>query len=188
MPVEAVPATAVHAPPGEATPTTVLACALGLTSLAFGVQADRGPLLLAGATAFAVLIVGFVWPVLALRGARVTLQSMPRDAVVGTNVAVEIAIRARGQYEVRILDGSTPWQSGDGSGAGTLVMLAARRGVVRRIHVELRTGAPLGVFIRRRVYAVPIDPPLLVGPVPAHALWRPRTTPEVTARDAPPDR
>jgi len=56
----------IRSGPGEFTVVAVLWGVFGLYSLAHGFVDDRAPLVVVGAAAFSVMIVGLVWPVLVL--------------------------------------------------------------------------------------------------------------------------
>jgi uncharacterized protein (DUF58 family) len=162
----------------------VLAASLGLYAVASGVESDRGPLVLVGAAAWAVLAVGIVWPIVALRRVRVTAR-VPRDAFVGDHVPVSLTVHARSALQLRTLDPPSPWHVVyPGAESGTIRHLAARRGVMTWLRVEVRSGAPLGVFLRRRSFTVAVEPPLYIAPRPRRASWFPTTLPEDAARDA----
>src|SRR3954449_156204 len=80
--------------PGDFTAMAVLWGAFGLYALRQGFADDRSPLVLVGATAFAVMLVGVLWPVLALRGLDLHLRA-PSDATVGARMTLELDVRSR---------------------------------------------------------------------------------------------
>ncbi len=171
------------ATPGEFGLVAVLAAGLGLYSVASGVEADRAPLVVVGAAAWAVLAVGIVWPIIALRRVSVTARAA-HDTVVGDLVEVSIDVAVRGAAQVRTLDPPSPWHYVVGPTEGVIRHTASRRGVFTALRVEVRSGAPLGVFIRRRVITVPLGAPLAVAPRPVRMTWRPQVIPVDATRDA----
>jgi uncharacterized protein (DUF58 family) len=155
---------AMQAGPGDFTAMAVLWGAFGLYALRQGFADDRSPLVLVGATAFAVMAIGVAWPILAMRNIKVTARA-PSDATVGSRVAIELDVRARARdVRVRLLDPPTAWAHADQFASGVILQRPTHRGVYRRVRVELKTSAPLGVFTRRRVIVATLDAPLYVAP------------------------
>jgi uncharacterized protein (DUF58 family) len=176
-------ARSLAAAPGEFGPVAVLTASLGLYAVASGVESDRGPLIVIGAAAWAVLLVGIVWPIIALRRWRCTVDN-PTDAVVGEHVTLGITIDGRGAFEVRTLDPPSPWHRAYGHSRGELRHLASHRGVAQAVRIEVRTGAPFGVFVRRRQMVVPLHAPLYIAPRPRRKRWSMQSVPADAARDA----
>jgi uncharacterized protein (DUF58 family) len=142
----------------------VLWGAFGLYALRQGFADDRSPLVIVGATAFAVMVVGVVWPIIAMRRVSVSTHT-PNDATVGQRTLVELDVHSRARdVRVRLLDPPTPWVRVDRNAKGTIVQRPPHRGVYRRVRIELKTSAPLGVFTRRRVLNVALPGPLYVAP------------------------
>jgi uncharacterized protein (DUF58 family) len=151
-------------PPGEMTAAGLSMLLLGVYSLAQGAQGEHDGLVAVGAFAFAVVIVGIVWPVVALRRVEVSVTG-PRDATVGDRITLPIALMGRvARLEVRLLDPPGEWRRTVAPGSGELVHIAARRGVFRVVRVEIRGGGPLGVFLRRRTLWSRLPIPVTVGP------------------------
>ncbi len=164
LPVPPRPTRALPAGPGDFTALAVLWGAFGLYALRDGFADDRSPLVLVGATAFAVMFVGVIWPIVALRGVTVSARA-PGDATVGARVPVELEVRGRGRdLRLRLLDPPTPWTRADRDTNGTAYQRPSHRGVYRRLRIEIKTSAPLGVFTRRRVLHVALPVPLYVAP------------------------
>ncbi|HEY3832104.1 MAG TPA: DUF58 domain-containing protein [Acidimicrobiia bacterium] len=158
------PARGLQAGPGDFTAMAVLWGAFGLYALRVGFVDDRGPLVLVGATAFAVIVVGLVWPIVALRNVDASLRA-PGDATVGNRVPIGLEVHGRARdVSVRLLDPPTPWIRADRGSSGTVVQRPSHRGVYRRMRIEIKTSAPLGVFTRRRVLSVALPAPVYVAP------------------------
>ncbi len=158
------PARAVQIGPGDFTVMAVLWGAFGLYALRQGFADDRSPLVIVGATAFAVMVIGVVWPIIAMRGVGVSVHA-PTDGTVGARVPVEIELLGRPRdVRLRLLDPPTPWVHADRTTTGVIVQRPPHRGVYRRVRVEIKSSAPLGVFTRRRVLQVALPTPLYVGP------------------------
>jgi uncharacterized protein (DUF58 family) len=150
---------------------------LGVYSLAQGSQGEHDGLVAVSAFAFAVLTVGIVWPVVALRRVDVDVTG-PRDATVGDQITLALRIMGRvSRLEVRLLDPPGDWRRTVAPGTGDLVHVAARRGVFRIVRVEVRSGGPLGVFLRRRTLWVRLPYPVTVGPHPAPVRYDPQPLP-----------
>lgn len=168
-------------PPGELTAAGLGMLLLGVYSLAQGAQGEHDGLVVVGAFAFAVLIVGIVWPIAVLRGVAVEVVG-PRDATVGDRITLGLCITGRvSRLEVRLLDPPGEWRRTVAPGGGELVHIAGRRGVFRVVRLELRSGGPLGVFLRRRTVWVRLATPVSVGPRPLPMTYEPHTLPVGTA-------
>jgi uncharacterized protein (DUF58 family) len=164
-------------PPGELTAAGLGMLLLGVYSLAQGAQGEHDGLVVVGAFAFAVVIVGIAWPLIVLRGVAVDVVG-PRDATVGDRVTLGLHITGRvSRLEVRLLDPPGEWRRTVAPGSGEFVHIAARRGVFRVVRVEVRSGGPLGVFLRRRTLWVRLPVPVSVGPRPVPMSYEPQTLP-----------
>ena len=164
-------------PPGELTAAGLGMLLLGVYTLAQGSQGEHDGLVAVGAFAFAVFIVGIAWPVIALRSVDVDVDG-PRDATVGDRITLALHITGRvSRLEVRLLDPPGEWRRTIAPAQGELVHVAARRGVFRLIRVEVRSGGPLGVFLRRRTLWVRLPAPVAVGPRPLPMAYEPSTLP-----------
>jgi len=76
-----------------------------------------------------------------------------------------------------LLDPPGEWRRTVAPADGELVHVAARRGVFRVVRVEVRSGGPLGIFLRRRVLWVRLPVPVAVGPRPLPMTYVPLTLP-----------
>jgi uncharacterized protein (DUF58 family) len=120
----------------------------------------------------AVLVAGTVLPAVGLARVGVT-ASAPRDATVGRPVAVELHLRGRARaLRVRVVTPEGPWLRADAPTTGATTVVAARRGVLRSVVVELRAEGPLGFVTWRRRIAVVLPSPVEVGPRPTPTAWR----------------
>jgi uncharacterized protein (DUF58 family) len=154
-------------PPGELTAAGLGMLLLGVYSLAQGSQGEHDGLVAVGAFSFAVFIVGVVWPILALRSVDVDVVG-PRDATVGDRISLALEITGRvSRLEVRLLDPPGEWRRTIAPAHGDLLHIAARRGVFHVVRIEVRSGGPLGIFLRRRTIWVRLAVPVSVGPRPA---------------------
>jgi uncharacterized protein (DUF58 family) len=168
-------------PPGEMTAAGLGMLLLGVYSLAQGAQGEHDGLVAVGAFAFAVVIVGIVWPIVALRRVAVSVTG-PRDATVGDRISLPITLTGRvSRLEVRLLDPPGDWRRTVAPGSGELVHIAARRGVFRVVRVEIRGGGPLGIFLRRRTLWARLPVPVTVGPRPLPMRYEPRPLPAGTS-------
>jgi uncharacterized protein (DUF58 family) len=164
-------------PPGELTAAGLGMLLLGVYTLAQGSEGEHDGLVAVGAFAFAVVIVGIVWPIVSLRGIEVAVDG-PRDATVGDRITLALVLMGRvSRLEVRLLDPPGEWRRTVAPGSGELVHVAARRGVFRVVRVEVRSGGPLGIFLRRRTLWVRLPAPVAVGPRPIPVTYEPSTLP-----------
>ena len=164
-------------PPGEMTAAGLGMLLLGVYSLAQGAEGEHDGLVLVGAFAFAIVVVGIVWPIIALRRVEVSVTG-PRDATVGDRITLPITMKGRvSRLEVRLLDPPGEWRRTVAPGYGELVHIAARRGVFRVVRVEIRGGGPLGVFLRRRTLWARLPVPVTVGPRPLPMRYEPQALP-----------
>jgi uncharacterized protein (DUF58 family) len=70
------------------------------------------------------------------------------------------------RVEMRLLDPPGDWWVTAAPAEGVIPRVANRRGAFHRLRVELRTSAPLGVFVRTRVVRVDLPVELAVAPRP----------------------
>jgi uncharacterized protein (DUF58 family) len=78
------------------------------------------------------------------------------------------------RVEVRVVDPPGEWWRTASPADGLIPRVAAHRGVFDTIRVELRSSAPVGVFVRVRFVRIRLPVPLHVGPRPilaAPRLW-----------------
>jgi uncharacterized protein (DUF58 family) len=113
----------------------------------------------------AALVGGAVWPAPAVMRAQVAVEA-PRDATVGQPLTVRVALGRGGWVQVRLRQPPGPWMRADAPAAGEVMVTPEQRGVFGHADVEVRSGAPLGLFWWRRVVPAPLAAPLEVGPRP----------------------
>jgi uncharacterized protein (DUF58 family) len=169
--------------PGDLTITAVVLFALGAYGIAAGGVSGEARAVAVGVFAFTLFVIGIVWPIVTL--ARVDFSArVPSDATVDDEIPVHISIRGRvARVEVRVIDPSGTWWRTAVPADGVIMHRVTRRGVFDHIRVQIRTSAPLGVFLRTRQARVPLPEPITVGPRP---LVTPVTMHAVPARiDAP---
>jgi len=161
---ETTPVTAVHQGPGDLTLTSIVLFTLGAYGVAAGAATGEEAVVAVGVFAFTLFVVGIVWPVVSL--ARVDVEaSAPADATVGDTVTVRVNVRGRvPRLDLRILDPPSQWVRTASPADGVIPHIAARRGVFNVLRVQLRTSAPLGVFVRTRTVRVMLPFPTLVAP------------------------
>ena len=157
---------AAHQGPGDLTLTSIVLFTLGAYGVAAGAATGQEAVVAVGIFAFTLFLVGIVWPVWSLARVEVDVVA-PTDAVVGDPVELRLVIRGRAaRVDVRALDPSGVWWRTAAPADGKLAHIAARRGVFRTVRVQLRTSAPLGVFVRTRTLRVrwPLRSSSLPGP------------------------
>jgi uncharacterized protein (DUF58 family) len=110
----------------------------------------------------AVIITGSVLPAFVL--GRVTVAATaPADATVGRPLPIELSVRAHHvKLQVRTFD--SEWVRIEAPTRGPIVVTPTRRGVLRRLQVEVVTAAPLGLARWRRRIAVDLPSPVDVAP------------------------
>jgi len=142
---------------------------LGAYGVAAGAATGQQAVVAVGIFAFTLFGVGIVWPVVAL--ARLVVSAVaPTDATVGDAVELRIEISGKAaRLDVRALDPPGTWSRTASPTDGRLPHTAARRGVFRSVRVQLRTSAPLGVFVRTRTVRVALPAPIVVAPRPSVA-------------------
>jgi len=152
--------------PGELTLTSIILFTLGAYGIAAGAAAGEQSVVAVGVFAFALFIVGIVWPVVAL--ARIDVDAWTRsDVTVGERYAVHVRLFGRApRVEVRLLDPPGDWSVAGSPSDGEIERVASRRGVFPTLRIELRSSAPLGVFVRTRVVRVELRNELVVAPSP----------------------
>jgi uncharacterized protein (DUF58 family) len=120
--------------------------------------------LLAGLAATGV--VGFVLPLVALRGATPTLE-VPTDGTVGRPLRLRLGVTGRAR-DLRVsvpLLGVAP-VAVDAPSTGVVEAVPPRRGVVTSACVDLTAAGPLGLWVARRHVEVALTRPLEIGPHP----------------------
>ena len=164
-------------PPGELTAAGLGMLLLGVYSISQGSPGEHDGLVAVGAFAFAVFIVGIVWPMIAMRTIDIDVVG-PRDATVGDRISLALRITGRvSRIEVRLLDPPGEWRRTVAPGSGELVHVAMRRGVFRLVRIEARSGGPLGIFLRRRTLWVRLAAPVSVAPRAVTMRYEPQALP-----------
>jgi uncharacterized protein (DUF58 family) len=171
---------AVHGP-GDFTLTAVVLFTLGAYGVAAGAVTGDQTVVAIGVFAFSLFAVGVVWPIVTL--ARLGIEVVaPPDATVGDEVPLHVTLRGKAaRIEVRVLDPPSRWWRTPVPAGGTLPHLATRRGVFDHVRVQIRTAAPLGVFVRVRQARVPLPEPIAVAPRPRPAAAHLRPIPDDAA-------
>jgi uncharacterized protein (DUF58 family) len=160
--------------PGELTLTSIVLFTLGAYGVAAGAASGEQSVVAVGVFAFTLFVLGIVLPIASL--SRLDVEAWASsDAMVGAGHDVHVRLRGRaGRVEVRVVDPPGEWWRTAAPADGVIPRVAARRGVFHTIRVELRSSAPLGVFVRSRVVRVSLPVPLMVAPRPTLAaprLW-----------------
>lgn len=116
------------------------------------------------------LLVGFVWPRLALLGLRVRAEG-PMDATVGRPFELRIQVSRPGLGLLARIPGGAWWGILD-DGPVTVPHVPERRGQLDVIEVELACGAPFGFSWQRRRVGATLRRPVLVAPRAGEATVR----------------
>jgi uncharacterized protein (DUF58 family) len=163
-----VPSTAGQGP-GDLTLASIVLFTLGAYGAAAGAATGEEAVVAVGVFAFTLFVIGIIWPVVAL--ARIDVDAVaPPDAVVGDDIDVRINVHGRvGRIDVRVLDPTGTWWRTAAPTTGTLPHVATRRGVFSIVRVQVRSSAPLGVFVRTRTLRVELPAPVVVAPRPVRA-------------------
>jgi uncharacterized protein (DUF58 family) len=159
----------VHQGPGDLTLTSIVLFTLGAYGVAAGAATGQEAVVAVGVFAFTLFGVGIVWPILSLSRLRVAVVA-PTDATVGEALELRLSISGRAaRLDVRALDPPGDWLRTASPADGRLPHTATRRGVFRSVRVQLRTSAPLGVFVRTRTVRVALPASIAVAPRPSIA-------------------
>jgi uncharacterized protein (DUF58 family) len=152
--------------PGELTLTSIVLFTLGAYGIAAGAASGEQSVVAVGVFAFALFLIGIIWPIVVL--ARVEVDAWTQtDVTVGERYKVHVRLHGHvSRVEVRLLDPPGDWWRTAVPAAGEIPRVASRRGVSRSLRVELRTSAPLGVFVRTRAVRVEQRFELVVAPSP----------------------
>jgi len=155
--------------PGELTLTSIVLFTLGAYGIAAGAASGEQGVVAVGVLAFALFVLGIIWPIVVL--SRLEIEAWaPPDATVGETGEVHVRLHGRAaRVELRLLDPPGPWWVTASPTDGVIPRLAVRRGVFSSLRIELRTSAPLGVFVRSRVMRVPLPTEQAVAPRPTIA-------------------
>jgi uncharacterized protein (DUF58 family) len=160
---------AVHQGPGDLTLTSIMLFTLGAYGVAAGAATGQEAVVAVGVFAFTLFVIGIVWPVATL--ARLDVRVLgPTDATAGDTVDLHVAISGRAsRVDIRPLDPVGTWMRTAAPAQGVIAHVAARRGVFSYVRIQLRTSAPLGVFVRTRTLRVELPAPTTVAPRPVPA-------------------
>jgi uncharacterized protein (DUF58 family) len=163
-PERPVPFAVTHSGPGDLTLAAIVLFTLGAYGVAAGAATGEQAMVAVGVFAFTLFMIGIIWPIGAV--ARLTVEAVaPLDATVGNTVEIKVRIRGRSsRVELRLLDPVGAWYRSSSPSLGVVPHVASRRGVFRYVRVQLRSSAPLGVFVRTRTLRVPLPEPTTVAP------------------------
>jgi len=155
--------------PGELTLTSIVLFTLGAYGIAAGAASGEQGVVAVGIFAFVLFVLGIVWPIVVL--SRIDVEAWtPADATVGETSEVHVRLHGRAvRVELRLLDPPGSWWVTASPADGVIPRLAVRRGVFSSVRIELRTSAPLGVFVRSRVMRVQLPTEQAVAPCPTIA-------------------
>jgi len=157
---------AAHQGPGDLTLTSIVLFTLGAYGVAAGAATGEQAVVAVGVFAFTLFVAGIVWPVATVARLDVTAVA-PTDATAGETIALRISITGRAaRVDVRALDPPSTWVRTSVPADGTIAHVASRRGVFSHVRVQLRSSAPLGVFVRTRTIRVALGAPTTVAPKP----------------------
>jgi uncharacterized protein (DUF58 family) len=161
--------TPTHQGPGDLTLTSIVLFTLGAYGVAAGAATGQEAVVAVGVFAFTLFAIGIIWPIVSLARLRVRVMA-PTDATVGDTVVLHVAVTGRApRVDIRALDPPGTWWRTSAPGSGTLPHAAVRRGVFGSVRMQLRTSAPLGVFVRTRTLRVDLGAPITVAPRPTVA-------------------
>jgi uncharacterized protein (DUF58 family) len=163
-PGSALRGTPAHQGPGDLTLTSIVLFTLGAYGVAAGAATGQEAVVAVGVFAFTLFAIGIVWPIVSLARLQMSVVA-PTDATVGEAVMLRVALSGRAsRVDIRALDPPGAWWSTSSPASGTLPHVAVRRGVFGSVRVQLRTSAPLGVFVRTRTLRVDLGAPISVAP------------------------
>jgi uncharacterized protein (DUF58 family) len=149
--------------------TSIVLFTLGAYGVAAGAATGQQAVVAVGIFAFAVFACGIVWPIASLARIGVDVVAPP-DAMVGDTVELRVTLTGHApRVEVRLLDPVGGFWCTAAPATGVIPHVAARRGVFHFVRVQLRTSAPLGVFVRTRTLRVELPAPVMVAPRPSPA-------------------
>ncbi len=171
--------------PGELTLTSIVLFTLGAYGVAAGAATGEQSVIAVGVFGFTLFALGIIMPIVALARLEVEAWVAP-DAMVGARHDVHLLLFGRaGRVEVRIVDPPGEWWRTASPADGIIPRVAARRGEFETVRVELRSSAPLGVFVRSRFVRVELPLPLTVAPRPTIAAPRLYPRPDDAALSNP---
>ena len=154
--------------PGELTLTSIVLFTLGAYGVAAGAASGEQSVVAVGVFAFALFVLGIIWPIVVLSRRRHRgVGARPTRPSARATTCTSGCTGASPRVEVRLLDPPGEWWVTAAPADGVIPHVAARRGVFRSCAFELRTSAPLGVFVRvagRSASSCPIE--IAVAPAP----------------------
>jgi uncharacterized protein (DUF58 family) len=154
--------------------------------VAAGAASGEQSVVAVGVFAFTLFIVGIIAPIVSLSRIRVDAWASP-DAMVGASHDVRVRLHGRtARVELRVVDPPGEWWRTASPAEGVIPRVAARRGIFHTVRIELRSSAPLGVFVRSRFVRVTLPVPLTVAPRPTRAAPRLRPRPDDVALSSAP--
>lgn len=105
----------------------------------------------------AVVLTGSMLPAFVLARVQISATA-PADATVGRPFPIEFTVRAR-RVKLRVITGHSDWVRIERPCTGAISVTPERRGVLRRVRVEVVTAAPLGLarWQRRMEIDLPRD-------------------------------
>ncbi|MGO9873734.1 MAG: DUF58 domain-containing protein [Acidimicrobiia bacterium] len=163
--------------PGELTLTSIVLFTLGAYGIAAGAATGEQGVVAVGVFAFALFVLGIIWPTVMLSGVEIDAW-VPADGMVGQSHDVHVRLHGRvDRVELRVLDPQGQWWVTASPASGVIPRIPTRRGVCSSLRIELRTSAPLGVFVRSRVLRVQLPTEQAVAPRPSAATTASETTP-----------
>jgi len=155
--------------PGDLTLASIVLFTLGAYGVAAGAATGQEAVVAVGVFAFTLFVIGIVWPVVTLANIDVAALA-PTDAMVGEFVDLRVRVTGRApRVDVRVLDPPGAFWRTAAPADGTIPHVANRRGVFNFVRVQVRTSAPLGVFVRTRTIRVPLAASITVAPRPLPA-------------------
>lgn len=165
--VEPRPSRGPIRPAGATKPAAALV-AVSFALLAIAKTTGSGWLVVVLALVGAIGALSVVLPIAGLVGVELAVR-LPADATVGRPVDATLgATRLRQPIVVRLVD---PIPGGPvvclPSDEGRIEAVPARRGVAETVELDVRCGAPLGLFWWRRRLVVALERPTDVAPVPS---------------------
>lgn len=149
---------------------TVFGLAVAVVLLVAGVLrpavADPSVTGLVWAGLLGALLLGMVWPVLAVRMVKVTIVAAPQDLVVDqlSSLEIELTTRASG-LSIGCTGSGTSVVDVVSPGVVRIPVTIGARGAYRWIRIDVGSDAPFGIMWANRTRLVPLPRQLLVGPV-----------------------
>lgn len=112
------------------------------------------------------LVLGVIWPIVTVRMVGVRVVAAPTDLVAGQLSSLELELTGRASgLSVGATGGASAVLDVVSPGVVRIPVVVARRGVYRRIRIDLGSDAPFAVVWVNRSRVVELPRDLLVGPV-----------------------